>query len=83
MRSMPSSSSVETLLEKDFKPTRTIVLAVGFDEEATGMQVNNATLSGSATRCAILTVLTGWWKSVPSIVEKVWRRLLRAPRGRG
>ncbi|KAF8273163.1 carboxypeptidase S [Lactarius quietus] len=26
-------SSVETLLEKDFKPTRTIVLAFGFDEE--------------------------------------------------
>ncbi|KAI9440737.1 carboxypeptidase S [Lactarius indigo] len=31
-------SSVETLLEKNFKPTRTIVLAFGFDEEATGMQ---------------------------------------------
>jgi acetylornithine deacetylase/succinyl-diaminopimelate desuccinylase-like protein len=33
---MPSSSSVETLLEKNFKPTRTIVLAFGFDEEASG-----------------------------------------------
>ncbi|KAH9167378.1 hypothetical protein EDB89DRAFT_2125443 [Lactarius sanguifluus] len=31
-------SSVETLLEKNFKPTRTIVLAFGFDEETTGMQ---------------------------------------------
>lgn len=29
-------SSVETLLEKNFKPTRTIVLAFGFDEEASG-----------------------------------------------
>ncbi|KAH9027920.1 carboxypeptidase S, partial [Lactarius hengduanensis] len=31
-------SSVETLLEKGFKPTRTIVLAFGFDEEASGLQ---------------------------------------------
>jgi Gly-Xaa carboxypeptidase len=31
-------SSVETLLEKNFKPTRTIVLAFGFDEEASGLQ---------------------------------------------
>ncbi len=56
MRLMPSSSSVETLLEKDFKPTRTIVLAFGFDEEATGMQVNHTTLSGSTTRRAVLTL---------------------------
>ena len=56
MRLMRSSSSVETLLEKDFKPTRTIVLAFGFDEEATGMQVNHTTLSGSTTRRAVLTL---------------------------
>jgi len=31
-------TSVETLLEKGFKPTRTIVLAFGFDEEASGLQ---------------------------------------------
>jgi len=31
-------SSVETLLEKNFKPTRTIVLAFGFDEEASGLE---------------------------------------------
>ncbi|KAI0289559.1 carboxypeptidase S [Russula brevipes] len=31
-------ASVETLLEKEFEPTRTIVLAFGFDEEATGLQ---------------------------------------------
>ncbi|KAI9453412.1 hypothetical protein BJY52DRAFT_1189633 [Lactarius psammicola] len=31
-------SSVETLLENDFEPTRTIVLSFGFDEEAIGMQ---------------------------------------------
>ncbi|KAI9440732.1 hypothetical protein H4582DRAFT_2074519 [Lactarius indigo] len=31
-------SSVETLLEKNFEPTRTIVLALGFDEEVGGMQ---------------------------------------------
>jgi len=29
-------ASIETLLEKDFKPARTIVLAFGFDEEASG-----------------------------------------------
>ncbi|KAH9066868.1 hypothetical protein EDB87DRAFT_466588 [Lactarius vividus] len=38
MRLIPSSSSVETLLERGFKPTRTIVLAFGFDEEASGFQ---------------------------------------------
>jgi Gly-Xaa carboxypeptidase len=31
-------ASVETLLEKEFKPARTIVLAFGFDEETTGLQ---------------------------------------------
>ncbi|KAH9039314.1 hypothetical protein EDB85DRAFT_2141253 [Lactarius pseudohatsudake] len=31
-------SSIETLLEKNFKPARTIVLAFGFDEEVGGMQ---------------------------------------------
>ncbi|KAH9987511.1 hypothetical protein BJV77DRAFT_1070480 [Russula vinacea] len=31
-------ASIETLLEKEFKPARTIVLAFGFDEETTGLQ---------------------------------------------
>ncbi|KAI0296515.1 carboxypeptidase S [Multifurca ochricompacta] len=31
-------SSIETLLEKNFKPTRTIILSFGFDEEASGVQ---------------------------------------------
>ncbi|PPQ67706.1 hypothetical protein CVT24_002762 [Panaeolus cyanescens] len=31
-------SSIETLLEAGFKPTRTVVLAFGFDEEASGFQ---------------------------------------------
>jgi len=30
-------STVETLLEKDFKPTRSVVLAFGFDEETSGL----------------------------------------------
>ncbi|KAH9167375.1 hypothetical protein EDB89DRAFT_128974 [Lactarius sanguifluus] len=38
MRLISSRSSVETLLEKGFKPTRTIVLVFGFDEEASGLQ---------------------------------------------
>ncbi|KAH9066867.1 hypothetical protein EDB87DRAFT_1573733 [Lactarius vividus] len=42
-------SSVETLLEKGFKPTRTIVLAFGFDEEASGLQASNILLSSSTT----------------------------------
>jgi Gly-Xaa carboxypeptidase len=29
--------TIETLLEKDFKPTRSIVLSFGFDEEASGV----------------------------------------------
>ncbi|KAH9027918.1 hypothetical protein EDB84DRAFT_1563249 [Lactarius hengduanensis] len=37
-------SSVETLLEKGFKPTRTIVLAFGFDEEASGLQASTTLL---------------------------------------
>jgi Gly-Xaa carboxypeptidase len=41
MKLIPSSTTVETLLEKDFKPTRTIVLAFGFDEEASGLQASN------------------------------------------
>ncbi|KAH9975658.1 carboxypeptidase S [Russula compacta] len=31
-------TTIETLLEKEFKPARTIVLAFGFDEEASGLQ---------------------------------------------
>ncbi|KAI9453418.1 carboxypeptidase S [Lactarius psammicola] len=42
-------TSVETLLEKNFKPTRTIVLAFGFDEEASGLQASNTILSSSTT----------------------------------
>jgi acetylornithine deacetylase/succinyl-diaminopimelate desuccinylase-like protein len=38
-----NSASIETLLEKDFQPARTIVLASGFDEEIGGRQVSNAT----------------------------------------
>jgi Gly-Xaa carboxypeptidase len=33
--------------EEFFKPTRTIVLAFSFDEEASGLQASNATLSRS------------------------------------
>ena len=32
-------SSIETLLENRFQPTRTVVLAFGFDEEAGGFYV--------------------------------------------
>jgi Gly-Xaa carboxypeptidase len=32
------------LLEKDFEPTRTIVLAFGFDEEVGGLQVSDTIL---------------------------------------
>ena len=56
MRLMPSRSSVETLLEKDFKPTRTIVLAFGFDEEASGLQASNTLLSCSTAWRAVLTL---------------------------
>jgi hypothetical protein len=35
----PERSAVETLIENGFKPTRTIVLAFGFDEETSGLQV--------------------------------------------
>ncbi|EEB95893.1 hypothetical protein MPER_05067, partial [Moniliophthora perniciosa FA553] len=31
-------SAIESLLERDFQPTRTVVLAYGFDEEASGRQ---------------------------------------------
>ena len=47
---MRRSSSVETLLEKNFKPTRTIVLAFGFDEEATGMEASNHIFSSAMTK---------------------------------
>jgi hypothetical protein len=32
-------SSIESLLEKGFKPTRTVVLSFGFDEEVSGIRV--------------------------------------------
>lgn len=32
-------STIETLLEKGFKPTRSVVAAFGFDEEASGVYV--------------------------------------------
>lgn len=56
MRLMSSSSSVETLLEKNFKPIRTIVLAFGFDEEASGVQASNTTLSRSIPWRAVLNL---------------------------
>ena len=34
--------TVETLLKHDFSPARTIVIAFGFDEEATGREVGRA-----------------------------------------
>jgi acetylornithine deacetylase/succinyl-diaminopimelate desuccinylase-like protein len=37
----PNSASIETLLEKEFKPARTLVLAFGFDEEVSGHQVSD------------------------------------------
>ncbi|KAH9066865.1 hypothetical protein EDB87DRAFT_1678703 [Lactarius vividus] len=64
-------SSVETLLEKNFKPTRTIVLAFGFDEEVGGMQVNNTPLSGSTTRRAFLTLFRqGAWSLSQVLLKK-------------
>ena len=35
------SSTIETLLEFKFQPTRTVVLSFGFDEEASGLQVSH------------------------------------------
>ena len=32
-------SAIELLIERKFVPTRTVVLAFGFDEEASGLQV--------------------------------------------
>jgi hypothetical protein len=37
-----NSASIETLLEKGFKPARTVVLAFGFDEEASGVHVSGS-----------------------------------------
>jgi len=36
---MESSSATETLISNGFQPTRTIVLAFGFDEEVSGKEV--------------------------------------------
>ena len=37
-------SSIESLLENGFKPTRTVVLSFGFDEEANGIYVRTSYL---------------------------------------
>jgi Gly-Xaa carboxypeptidase len=34
---MSSMIAIETLLERDFKPARTVILSFGFDEEASGV----------------------------------------------
>jgi len=39
-----SRSTVETLLEKDFQPKRSVVLAFGFDEETSGLFVSLVSL---------------------------------------
>ena len=38
-------SALENLLEKDFKPTRTIILAFGYDEEGGGRKVRSMLIS--------------------------------------
>ena len=35
-----NSSTIETLLETKFQPTRTVVLSFGFDEESSGFHVS-------------------------------------------
>lgn len=35
-------TTVEALLQRDYKPTRTVVLAFGFDEESGGTYVSSA-----------------------------------------
>ena len=35
-------SSIESLLENGFKPTRSVVLSFGFDEEASGIYVRTS-----------------------------------------
>jgi Gly-Xaa carboxypeptidase len=39
-------SSIESLLENGFVPTRTVVMAFGFDEEASGIYVSTSVYSG-------------------------------------
>ena len=44
-------TTIETLLEAEFQPTRTVVLSFGFDEESSGFHVNlTFTLFASCSR---------------------------------
>lgn len=43
---MVNRSAIETMLESGHKPTRTVVLAFGFDEESNGVHVSLPVWSG-------------------------------------
>jgi hypothetical protein len=45
------------LLEKGFEPARTIVLASGFDEEISGLQVSNPTFYSRSDMLILVVVL--------------------------
>ena len=50
-------STIETLLEFKFQPTRTVVLSFGFDEEASGLQVSDDLIMQIQFRNGGLTTL--------------------------
>jgi len=51
------SSTIETLLESKFQPTRTVVLSFGFDEESSGFHVSNDLIIPIQFRIGALTKL--------------------------
>jgi hypothetical protein len=51
------SSTIETLLESKFQPTRTVVLSFGFDEESSGFHVSHDLIIPIQFRIGALTKL--------------------------
>jgi hypothetical protein len=70
-----TSTALETLLSKDFKPTRSVFVVSGFDEETSGNQVREANENLVILRIKIETIGRKIYRRL-SLAE-IWRRPLR------
>ena len=68
--------ALESLIENGFQPKRSIVLSFGFDEEASGVQVNRHSLTRKVLKRSTLGCsITGYRD-----IESIWRGLNGFPR---
>jgi acetylornithine deacetylase/succinyl-diaminopimelate desuccinylase-like protein len=65
-------SSIESLLENGFVPTRTVVMAFGFDEEASGIYVSTSVYSGPSKYRNFIYLSGGIFTSRVPVVD-IWQ----------